>query len=386
MIISGQGTYDYLLKGKALTETGNAEKAIEILSSGLKEKNDSRLYSARGEAFISKGDLSAAVSDFNSANAVTKNSGEYGLAKVYAIKGDAATSMYHLEMSLNSPFRKSEKEIMLDPTFRSIENRPEWRSFWKKEWYSSSEKNLSEIQYYLSGGKTNEAASVASELQRDYPGSDDAVFANASVNIKTGKYAEAIKSIAELLVSNPDNEIYLRTLADAQTKLLNFAGASVTYSKLISLEIPDANLLRLRAECYWKTGESDKARIDIEKYLGFYPENESALSFAGRLEAASGDNFKAIEYFNRNLRLHPSVPGCYVDRANAYLLSKSWNWAEKDYSMSLDLDPGNSEAWLNKGITLVNSGKANDGCHDFRMALRLGNKRATDYISRYCIK
>jgi Flp pilus assembly protein TadD len=54
--------------------------------------------------------------------------------------------------------------------------------------------------------------------------------------------------------------------------------------------------------------------------------------------------------------------------------------------MSLDLDPENSEAWLNKGIALANSGNTDDACHDFRIALSLGNKRATDYISRYCIK
>jgi tetratricopeptide (TPR) repeat protein len=385
-IISGQSPFDYLLKGKALTEMGKPDQAIEILSSALKEKYDSRLFSEKAEASMVKGDLSGAISDFNSANNITQYSGEYGLARVYAMRGDAATSLYHLELNLKSHFRKSEKEIMMDPAFSKIENRPEWRSFWKKEWYSIPEKSLSEIQYYLSKRKTKEAASILSELQRDYSGTEAAIFAGASVNLSEGKYGEAIKSLTGLLVSDPENEIYLRTLAKALTGVSNFAGATVTYSKLISLEIPDAGLLKLRAECYRKTGEADKAMIDIEKYLKFYPENEDALSLAGRVEAASGNNLKALEYFSRNLILHPGDPACYVDRANSYLLSKSWEWAEKDYSMSLDLDPGNSEAWLNKGIALVNSGKAVDACHDFRMALSLGNKRATDYISRYCIK
>jgi Flp pilus assembly protein TadD len=75
-----------------------------------------------------------------------------------------------------------------------------------------------------------------------------------------------------------------------------------------------------------------------------------------------------------------------VDRANSYFLSRSWNWAIKDYSMSLDLQPENSDAWLNKGIALLNSGDISDACHDFRKAFSLGNKKATEFISRNCIK
>jgi Flp pilus assembly protein TadD len=58
----------------------------------------------------------------------------------------------------------------------------------------------------------------------------------------------------------------------------------------------------------------------------------------------------------------------------------------QDYSMSLDLKPGNSDAWLNKGISLLNSGKTDDACHDFRKSFSLGNKKATEFVSRYCIK
>ena len=64
----------------------------------------------------------------------------------------------------------------------------------------------------------------------------------------------------------------------------------------------------------------------------------------------------------------------------------SWEWAANDFGMSLDLDPGNPEVWLSKGIALANEGHTDDACHDFRQSMRLGNKRAPDYISKYCIK
>jgi Flp pilus assembly protein TadD len=53
--------------------------------------------------------------------------------------------------------------------------------------------------------------------------------------------------------------------------------------------------------------------------------------------------------------------------------------------MSLDLKPSDNEVWLNKGLSLLNSGKKDDACHDFRQSFKLGNKKAAEYINRNCL-
>ena len=159
--VSGQQTVENILKARALTEAGKPDLAINLLTGAISDTKDSRLYSERAEAEIIKGDYSSAISDYNEANKLTPFSGEYGLSRIYSLKGDAGTALYHLEMNLNSSFRKSEKEIMLDPAFGVIENKSEWRQFWKKEWYSITEKSISEIEYYASAGKIDEAKSCS---------------------------------------------------------------------------------------------------------------------------------------------------------------------------------------------------------------------------------
>jgi tetratricopeptide (TPR) repeat protein len=381
-----QQAVDNILMAKALTEAGKPEQAVNLLNGVIGVTKEGRLYTERAEANILKGDYSAAISDFNEADKLTPLSGEYGLSRIYALKGDAGTALYHLELSMKSPYKKSEKEIMLDPAFSAIENRQEWRQFWKKEWYSLPEKSISEIEYYLAAGKIEESKEVLTELKKNYDNNADTQYAEALISLGSGKYPEAVKIISALNDFNPGNEKYLRALAKAQTGASDPAGASTTYSQLIGSGITDAGLLMLRAECFSKTGETDKALTDIRKYLEFYPESSSALSMAGKVEAKSGDNLKALEYFSKNLKLHPNDPECYIDRADSYFISKSWEMAINDYSMSLDLKPANSDVWLNKGISLLNSGKVDDACHDFRRSFRLGNKRVTDYISRNCIK
>lgn len=384
--IQGQSAFDYLLKARALNQKGKPKEAIAVLSGVVNNFNDYRLFLERADSKFLAGDYEGAVEDYNNSNNIRPFSGEYGLSRVYAAQNDASASMSHLEKSMIKGFKRSEKEIMLEPAFSIIENKPEWRLFWKKEWYSNIEKGTSEVEFYLSAGKQDEARTIQSELESEYPENNEIKYTHALMEYSSGRYQEAIKGLNSLIVREPDNEKYLRLLARLQSAVSNFAGASMTYSKLISMETPDAGLYIQRAECYRKTGEWGRSMDDIEKYLSVYPDDKKGLSMAGKVKSASGDNLKALEYFSENLRLHPDDAECYNDRADAYLLSRSWNWAINDYSMSLDLNPGNSDIWLNKGIALVNTGKTDDACHDFRQALYLGNKRATEYISRYCIK
>jgi tetratricopeptide (TPR) repeat protein len=386
LTIYAQQEVDYILKAKALAEAGKPEQAINLLNQALVVNKDSRLYTQRADAYILKGDYSSAISDYNEADKLTPGSGEYGLSRIYALKGDAGTALYHLEFNLNSAFKKVEKEILIDPAFSAIENKQEWRQFWKKEYYSTAEKSISEIEYYISAGKLDESKDVLSELKKSYVSGPEIKYGEALIELASGKYPDAIKTISDLNASNPGSEKYLRLLAKAQTGASDPAGASTSYTQLLASGVADAGLYILRAESYDKTGESDKALSDITKYLEIYPENRTALSLAGKVEAKSGDNLKALEYFSKNLKLHPNDPQCYIDRADSYFISKTWDLAINDYSMSLDLNPANSDVWLNKGISLLGSGKLDDACHDFRMAFSLGNKRVTDYLSRNCIK
>jgi tetratricopeptide (TPR) repeat protein len=381
-----QQPVDYLLRAKAFIESGKSLQAVTLLSEGLLKNQYYRLYIERAEAYIAVGDYNSAYADYQSANKLASLSGEFGISRIYALKGDPINALNHLENNINSPYKKSEKEIMLDAAFSFIENTPSWRLFWKKERYSIFEKKISEIEYYVSIGKPGDAGVVLNDLTSDYRENPDTQYGEALVNFSHGKHNESITRLTKLLEADNKNEKYLRLLAKVQSTSGNHSGASQSYSDLIDMGIPDAGLLLSRAECYKKTGETDKAIKDVTEFLDFYPENKAALSFAGRMAAQSGDNLKALDYFSKNLKLHPKDPDCYIDRGNSYSVSKTWDYAIKDYSMALDIQPDNSETWLNKGIALLNNGKTDDACHDFRAALNLGNKRATGYLSKYCIK
>jgi len=386
LALQGQSAIEILLRARVLNQDGKPGEAIELLSGAVQKYNDYRLFLQLADSKVVTEDYEGAIRDYSRAGELKPFSGNYGLSRVYAIKKDVKASLDNLGKSMNSRFKRSEKEIMLDNAFSRVENTPEWRLFWKKEWYSDIEKGISEIEFYLSAGKQEEATAILADLKSRFPENNDVILAGALIKSSSGKYQDALKDLDRIITLDPGNDRYLKLLASCQIATSNFAGASSTYSKLIAMEIPDAGLYLQRAESYRKTGELGKCMNDIEKFLLISPMDKKGLGMAGRVTAASGDNLKALRFFSENLRLHPNDPECYNDRANAYFLSKSWNWAINDYTMSLDLNPDNPEVWLNKGIALINTGKPEDACHDFRKSLDLGNKKAAEYISRYCIK
>ena len=307
-----QDVNDYLLEGKAYIDAGQLNEAILKMDEALAVKQDARLYELRAEASFLKKDYPGADSDFQRANTLAKGIGEFGLARISGIRGDVGVSLQHLENNIGSQYRRSEKEILLDPSFRLIENTPEWRQFWKVERYSVFDRKIPEIEYYLSTGNSAEAMQIYGELEADYRGEDLTYYARALIEFSAKRYSDALTLLSKITSEEQISDKYLRLLARTQQVSGNAAGASVTYSRMINMGIIDASLYLRRAECYSKTGETQRALKDINRYLDLYPENREALSLAGKVAIQSGDNLKAIDFYSTNLKLHPGDPECLL--------------------------------------------------------------------------
>ena len=76
----------------------------------MKLQQDGRLYSERADASLEKGDLKNAISDYSNANNLIEYTGEYGMARAYALQGNASASLVHLERNLKSPLKKVKRK------------------------------------------------------------------------------------------------------------------------------------------------------------------------------------------------------------------------------------------------------------------------------------
>ena len=384
--LQGQTGYDNLLRAVALTGRGQVSEAAAMLSGTNDLTGDALLLSVRGDIFLKASMLREARADYMKAENLLPGSGLYGLAKCAAADGDTKTAISLLEAHLKSPLRKSEPEVLLDDAFRAISGTPEWRTLWKKEWYKGYERMSWEIDHYLKSGRTDEAAGVYNDLSSLYPELPVTAYCNARILLSKGRYRESAAILSGLTSGTDAPAAWLYTLAEAREGEGEYYAAGSVYGRLISARYPDPSLLIKRARMLIKSGDRDGAKKEIQRYIAIDPDNTEALGMMGKTYAEEGAIYEALPYLNDNVDKHPGEASAFRLRGDAWLAARTWDKAEEDYTMSLDLDPDNGMVNLNLGIALINSGKNQDACHYLRKAKSLGVKEATEYLAKYCIR
>jgi len=385
-LIAGQGRYEEMLRAVALSAGGNNNEAAGILTGLINAAPDDELLLLRGNAYLVSGKVKEAKSDFMAAESMILGSGLYGLSRCAAAGGETRAAVSYLEAHLKSQFRKSEPEIMLDKYFESIQSSPEWKSLWKKDWYKGYERKSWEIDHYLKIGKTDLAEEVWRELSATYSDMPVTDYCKARILTARGLYRDASALLAPLTIKVDAPTSYLITLAEAQTGEGSYYAAAMSYGRLIDAEYPDPQLFLKRAAMLVKAGDRNAAKADLGTYLALNPENSEALGLIGKTYAEEGAIYEALPYLNMNIEKHPGEATAFSIRGDAWLAARTWDKAAEDYTMSLDLDPENATVNLNLGIALINSGKTEDACHYLRKAKEQGNKDATKYLSKYCIR
>jgi Flp pilus assembly protein TadD len=381
-----QSTYDILLRASALRAQGETNEAVTLLTSGLLSSPDAELYCERGEAYLTLGLINESTADFKSAESLVPGRGLYGLAKAAAIAGDAKTAMKYLETLMKTGYKKTEPEINMENSFSNISASPEWREFWKKEWYKGYEKSKWEIEYYVKNGKTDLAKEEYTTLSSIYPGTNVEEYCGSLIDIASGKPNDAIQRLSQIEMKGETAPEYIFTMAKAQANAGNYYAAASEYGKLIESKYNDPEIFYLRAEMLRDAGDRDASLKDIEKYLSWYPEDSKALSLIGKTLAEEGSLYQALPYMNKNIELHPGEAKVYSERGDVYYTSGSWENAISDYSMSLDLDPLDGTVYLKMGKAMINKGDKKGACSFLRKALEMGEKEASKFISNNCNK
>ena len=384
--INGQSRYDAMLSSIALSARGDNEEAVSMLTREIVQGATAGLYILRGDIYFKEGRTKEATSDFMAAENLSQGSGLYGLAECAAVKSDAKAATAYLESHLKSDFKKSEPEILLDNAFERVASSPEWKALWKKEWYKGYERMQWEITHFISIGRIDLADDVYVSLAADYPGMPVTEYCDALLEIARGQYRAAIDHLSPLTETQGASAAYLTAMASAQAGNGNYYASATIYSKLIGAEYPDPKLYLHRAEMLFKAGDSKGSIADLKKYLGYFPDDFEALSLVGKAYANEGSIYDALPYLNLNIEKHPGEAQSFSLRGDAWFASHSWDKAAEDYTMSLDLDPNSAAVNLNLGIALINCGKAQDACHYLKKARDLGEKGATTYLSKYCIR
>lgn len=381
-----QPAVDNLLRARALYEGKQFGRALDLLRNSPGTGIDYRYLLLQGDIELETADYNAALISYNNANQLMEASGELGIARVYATLNDSRASVSHLELHLRSEFKSQHRKLLLDRRLAAIGESEPWRQLWRRQWYNQLEEGVEEVEYLLSRDRADEAKEFASSFTGLYSERPEVDYIRGILELNLGDPSVAAKYLRSSLDKDEGVLKVWISYIDALALSANFAGAVTSADRAISLFPDQLPLYLARVENLRESGDREKAFEQVTSIIGIYSDNEEFLALGAKLAYETRNWSSALRYLSENIGNHPGNPDYYVSRGDVYLASRTWEFAIVDYSMALDLDPVNGDVYYNKAVALLEMAKVNDACHDLRMALKQGNKKAASLISKHCIE
>jgi tetratricopeptide (TPR) repeat protein len=376
---------NYLI-GKAKLEAGQYDSALIYLDSALTvNTNSPDALFIKGLALYHKSQYAMAIREFELVEKSSKGKASIWIARCYANLRDTDNCLKALEVHLNSNYRLPESTLLLDRDLSFLENDPKYINFWKNgNWYTGLDKTIAEAGYLIKSQQYPEAINILSDgLKKGYRKAP-LYSKRAEVYLKVGNYRLALDDLDRSIELDSRNPDLLAQRANILYITGKFRPALVDFNDAIRISPDEMQYYIGRAMAFNKNGLYEDAVRDMKLCLRYYPGNDSAWYHFGLIHYENGNFFEAINCFNNSLKIKQNDARYFAARGATYLKTRTYQYAWKDLAMALDLDPKDSQSFVNKGIAALNTGNSNDACFCFKMAKELGNKEAFDYSEKYC--
>lgn len=140
-----------------------------------------------------------------------------------------------------------------------------------------------------------------------------------------------------------------------------------------------ANFAINKAAQYMQDDKTDEAIREFKKALAFDPQNDTALTYVGKLYMQQGKNFEAIKTFKDLVRQQPLSVNAKVNLGNAYLQDKNYVESEKAFKDAARLDPLNPLADYTLGHQYLQTGRYKEAEMQFFKAQKAAPKDGNIY-------
>ncbi len=376
----------YLRAQAAMQQKQYAEVTREI-QSVFRNERTSAMYFTLGESYYSSNKYSDAVRAFVMADSLkTSPDAQLYIARAYAMTTQPAKSAEWLQKYLGQREKLTESELQLDPALEKIEHSKEWKTLWNKEWYNKVDRKIAEAMVLAKRKKYTEALNIIDVEIANNSSSAKLYALRAKIYEAMEQYEAAFESYNAAIRLRNNNSGYYADAAQLAVRIKKYDVALDDMNRAVRLDPYRLDLYLQRAAVFRMAGRYDEARDDLNFYFKYLPSDAKAIYQLGIAEIEAGNALAGIEYFTTLIDRDQTSADYYMARASAYIKTDSYKMANEDLSQVLDLNPKQSEAWLQKGIMQYKLNDTENACYYWRKALDLGNKDASGYIYKYCIK
>lgn len=384
--VMGFGQIDHYLSGRASMDAGKWDSARYHLEEAVKQDPGStELYYQLGLTYFTLNLFPDARDAFYEAEKRRKGLGSFYLAKSEIRLNHQQQALKYLRIHLSSRYKKSEAEILLDEDIGTLAGTPGWQQLWnEKKWYNSRDKMFHDAIYLRDQGDFLEAINQLNTLEKQGYKKSMVLSEKAAIYEELGNVKAARSSLKSAVKSDARNLDAIQHLAKLQIEDGDAGEAVEGLNRVIRMDPARFEAYLLRADGLSQTGDLAGAVSDLELYLSYFPENDSAFYRKGLIQLDHGRYLDAIQSFNKALSINKGKADYYFARGRTYAATGTTIYAEKDMSMALDLDPLNGEIWYEKGKLAEKLGARESACHCYQKAFQYGIYEAGELLNQRC--
>lgn len=190
----------------------------------------------------------------------------------------------------------------------------------------------------------------------------------ARQNLK--EYDGSIEDFKQGLVYQPENKVFLRSLAVTYALKKDYARADSCFNSFIELFPNEAQAYLNRAQLRLELGDSIQALSDLDRVVQLDKGNAYAFAIRSMILAQNDRNEEALSDMNHAIRLDPEQSSFYNNRAMIRYNSGDLRGAMSDYDQALELSPNEVLSYYNRGILRAQIGDRNRAISDFSKVLQ----------------
>lgn len=185
---------------------------------------------------------------------------------------------------------------------------------------------------------------------------------------------------------------------DLEADKINHGSAIEDLDKAIELDNTNPEFYRQRGFSKSQEGETLAAAADFEKAINIDPGNADNYNERGLIRLKVEDFQGAVDDFSQAIEIKDDQEYLYRNLGLAKYNNKDFYGAIEDYSTAIDLISEElrthkygraykfklTNAYIMRGASFIALRKSYEACADFSKSYELGEKRALNYLKKYC--
>ena len=364
-------------------ETGNYKEAINLLEALINENKHPDYYLALIEANYNIGKLNEAISYCNELDKAKPAYASKYKIKIFLQQDNPEKALEALQENLKSRYKIPLYKLMNDNEYSKLNSKGEIDKVLSSNTYSKTERQLYRVERLYYDEKYDQSLFMLNEILIRNDNIAHAHYLLSKVYYELGSTKESLRSINNALNIKQSNPDYLKQRILLNSELKEFNSALQDIEKLIRIRPYDINFYIKEADLLFKTGSFEKAVSLTHNILELCPDNAEVLYLSGKSNFMNGDYFEALKEVNYSLEVN-ITKNSYELRGDIYSATNTFEYALRDYSMYLDIDPYNGEIYAKKGLVRLKLGDKKGACSDWKKGKRYGSYEAAKYIEEHC--